>query len=272
MQQDIRQIGQVPWTVEEIADSLPAFMAVLAGKPYENNDGGMKAPHLFATWFLLRKIQPTCVIESGVWKGVGTWLIEQALPDAQIVCIDPVLDRLVYKSKKARYQTRDFAQTDWANMDKERTLLFFDDHQNCFQRLQDAQKWGFEHIIFEDNYPAKQGDCYSLKKVLMHAGFEARKPTAYGRWQKIWHYLFPPKIAYIIPNRQDALYVEKNCEIYYEFPPVVKKDTTRWGDAWNEADYPTPSPILSLPTDNAFKVFEEEAQAYNWLCYVRLRK
>jgi hypothetical protein len=190
--QEIQSIGKVSWGRQDIRNALPEFVNLLAQKPIADNEGGMKAPHLFATWFLIKRLQPKVVIESGVWKGLGTWLIEQASPESQIICIDPVWDWIAYKSDKAHYLKEDFAQINWHtwNLPKDQTVLFFDDHQNAFQRILTAQKFGFQHLIFEDNYPASRGDCYSLKKAFMHAGFQAQKPKAFGRWEKWKHWLF----------------------------------------------------------------------------------
>jgi hypothetical protein len=115
---------------------------------------------------MLRKLQPTAVIESGLWRGQGTWLIEQACPDADLYCIDLDLDRLEYRSPRAAYSDRDFTKGDWSALPRESTVLFFDDHQNAAKRTKMAGALRFRHLIFDDNYPAGRGDCRSLKQVL----------------------------------------------------------------------------------------------------------
>jgi len=40
---------------------------------------------MFASWFMARQLDPEVIIESGVWRGQGTWLLEQACPRAQII-------------------------------------------------------------------------------------------------------------------------------------------------------------------------------------------
>ena len=46
--------------------------------------------HGFALWFTARKLRPPVVIESGVYHGLGTWLIRHfAGPDAHIINLDP---------------------------------------------------------------------------------------------------------------------------------------------------------------------------------------
>ena len=271
MTQNIMQIGQVSWTNKDIQNSLTTFVKLLQNKPFQDNDGGMKAPHLFATWFLIKQIKPKFIIESGVWKGLGTWLIAQAAPDAQIICIEPYPDRIIYRPTNTSYQTIDFTETDWStkNIDFQNTLLFFDDHQNCFERLKLAKKFGFRHLIFEDNYPASRGDCYSLKKAFMYAGFTQARPKTYGRYEQLKALLFPPKVEKIPKNKEDEAYLIKNCEIYYEFPPIFKTSKTRWEDEWEAEKYPSPNAIIDKIEDEILQIFEDEAQFYTWLCYCK---
>jgi len=146
-------------------EELQKFSSVLQESPFGENHGGMGAPHQFLVWFLLRRIDPDAVIESGVWKGAGSWLFEQACPDANLHCIDPVLERIEYRPSNATYYTADFSDIDWSGLPKQKTVAFFDDHQDAPPRISQAQKWGFKYLIFEDNYPPGKGDCFSLKHL-----------------------------------------------------------------------------------------------------------
>lgn len=74
----LTSIGEPPWTREEIIDSLDEFSAIYADRPIQDNKGGMKAPHMFAVWFMTRKLSPDLIVESGIWRGQSTWLLEQA--------------------------------------------------------------------------------------------------------------------------------------------------------------------------------------------------
>jgi len=158
-------LGQLPWTNVELIDALDEFAQLYAQRPVIDNSGGMKSPHLFCAWFVMKKLQPKVIIESGVWWGQGTWFFEKACPQAEIHCIDPNLAQIRYRSPNATYYCRDFSDIDWRGIPADETVLFFDDHQNAYTRLQIARWLGFRHLIFEDNYPASRGDCYSLKKA-----------------------------------------------------------------------------------------------------------
>jgi hypothetical protein len=232
------KIGDSPWTVDGITNSLDDFMELYKNRPIINNRGGMGAPHCFATYFILKHFNKPFIVESGVWKGQSTWLIEKTCPNSELLCIDPNLHYVEYKSKKARYTTTDWEHLDIKNTEK--TLCFFDDHQNAFNRIKSAVKRGFKHLIFEDNYPVGQGDCVSLKQIL-------DKDT------------------------EMSTFLKKHIEVYCEFPPVFKRDKTRWGDSWNE-NYPTENPIFNqLENNEKYKLFHDDAHGYTWIAYVKLK-
>ncbi|MGF1591559.1 MAG: hypothetical protein ACFCU7_20410 [Pleurocapsa sp.] len=277
------KIGNPPWTREEIATSIDEFSTIYSDRPIKENQGGMKAPHMFAVWFIAKKLSPDLIVESGIWKGQSTWLLERACPQAKLVSIDLNLGRREYISDKAVYYDQDFSQQDWSDI-SDRSLVFFDDHQNAYKRLQQCQWFGFKHMIFEDNYPSSQGDCYSLKKAFAHAGFEPNNAQAKLINQdvpakilsklvkplKISPMLTPQDETAIKPNKIDAGLLQKHLDVYYEFPPVFKTAQTRWGDDWDES-YPTPEPLLKRVTKPAHDVFLDEAKSYTWICYAKLK-
>jgi len=123
------------WSIDEIKNELDNFTKIYSERPIKKNDFGMKFPHMFACYFILKKINPEFVIESGVYKGQSTWLIEKVLPNAKILSIDIKLHLRKYISQKAEYSDLDFKFHDLTNINPEKTLAFFDDHQNCLERL-----------------------------------------------------------------------------------------------------------------------------------------
>jgi len=280
------QIGNPPWTRDEIVKSIDEFLELYSKRPIKDNQGGMKSPHMFAVWFMARKLNPDLIVESGIWKGQSTWLLEQACPNSKLVAIDLDLSIREYISDSAAYSDRDFSEQNWASI-TDRSLVFFDDHQNAYERLQQCRWFGFKNVIFEDNYPANQGDCYSLKKAFAGAGFDPQHSA-----QKTGGGSIPSKIATgfakalgmtpiasipqhlqlkIDPNDNDAHMLHKNLEIYYEFPPVIRTPQTRWGDDWNEKAYPTSEPLLQEAATPTREVFLGDAKSYTWICYTRLK-
>ena len=277
------RIGSPPWSRSEIVASLGEFSKVFAARPLKNNAGGMQAPHMFALWFMARRLSPDLIVESGVWKGQSTWLLEQACPRADLYAIGPNLNRREYVSERAIYRYSDFSRQDWTSV-TDRSLAFFDDHQNAYRRRQQCQWVGFKHVVFDDNYPAAQGDMYSLKKAFSKSGFDPFSSRASRSWLAHWSLMGlakrartallarassePPSIP---PNDVDARLLQERLDVYYEFPPVFKARETRWGDAWTAEVYPTPEPLLDEATEPFHRLFEEAAASYNWICYAKLK-
>ena len=239
MSRTLTSLGNVSWSRDDIKKSLDNFLDLYSQRPIINNVGGMSAPHCFATYFMMKILDKPFIIESGIWRGQSTWLIEKTCPDAKLICIDPNLNNRKYISEKATYTT-----TDWSKLNipfTKETLCFFDDHQNAIYRIKCAIKSGFKHLIFEDNYPTGQGDCISLKQ-----SFDK--------------------------NDDVSKFLRENIEIYYEFPPIFKKDKTRWGDDWNNSNYPTADPIFTNVKGNEkYDIFYNNADGYTWIAYVKLR-
>lgn len=269
-------IGKPPWSDHEMLSNLEAFASLYEDRPIEDNTGGMKSPHMFLAWFVLQRLQIKTIIESGVWLGQGTWFFERACPDAELHCIDPDLARIQYRSKRATYYDRDFSTIDWRHLDKERTVAFFDDHQNAYERVKTAKRFGFKHLIFEDNYPPSQGDCYSLKKAFMHSGFTNTHRSLKRRFRETVRRVQGKNPIHIPsnevpPNDGDANYLEDNLDIYCELPPVFKTEVTRWSDTWDAETYPTVEPLLRSQSHQYQKIFFDDATSYTWMCYAKLR-
>jgi len=277
----VPDIGAPPWSRDAIIGSLEAFEGVIRGRPFAGNEGGMGMPHLFATWFILRALAPATVIESGVWKGLGTWLIEQACPQARIISIDPYLGKRRYVSPKVTYYDIDFTEIDWSSIDRTNAVVFFDDHQNAINRLTQARWLGFRHVIFEDNDVGGSGDFYTLRHAFEHAGFgtrtAARKASQYTSFAaKAMRKLiavasgFGLSASSAIPqyvrdqvaaNRFDAYFLRRNLELYYEFPPVFAPEGKR--ACLRE-------PLLGEGEQAAHPDFYRDRNRYNQLCYVAL--
>lgn len=244
--------GSLIWNLDDAKLWIDEFLDIYRRRPVENNRGGMTSTHLFWTWYLLRKMQPKNIIESGVFKGQGTWIMSEACPDAKIYSIDPNLAQRVYINEKVNYYTEDFNLINWEGLDKENTLCFFDDHQNAYLRLQEMKWMGFRKAIFEDNYPITQGDCYSCKKILAECGLVIDGEVK------------------IKANSSHAKYFKRNIKTYITLPPLFRNEITRWGDKWENAVYPTPAPILVDQDIEKYKVLKEEAADYTWICYAEL--
>ena len=270
-------IGRVPWSKRDMIERLEEFASLYDQRPITHNIGGMMSPHMFFIWFALQELKPKAIIESGVFLGQGTWLFEQACPNAELYCIDMNLEQIQYQSERAIYFDRDFSTIDWNHLPKEDTVLFFDDHQNAYERLKTAKWFGFKHVIFDDNYPPPVGDCYTLKQAFKHSGFKftpLHPPSFKARVrQEIERLLGIPRDSYdlIPPNDVDAEYLRENLEVYYEFPPPFKTERTKWNDTWDDEKYPTPEPLLTTLEERYQQIFWDDAIYYVWMCYVKFK-
>ena len=245
------------WEREDILANLAEFKTLYKSKPISDNNGGMKSPHMFPAWYIVKKLKPKFLIESGVWKGLGTWFFENASPETKIISIDPEPRFRVYTSDSVEYMTEDFLTIDWTNiLDPSETLVFFDDHQNCLPRLKRCNELGFKKIIVEDNYPANQGDCYTPKKIL------SQKDYVIDAAGQVTHFTHNPQHFEVLSNMID---------VYQEMPPIFKAISTRWGDAWTDENYPTPEPLLSDGHVLQYKEFSLERLDYTWICYIELK-
>lgn len=271
-------IGTAPWKTEEIVASIDEFLGVYEKRPLKANAGGMGIPHLFATWYLVRHLKPRVIVESGVWKGLGTWILEQAAPEAQVISIDPFLDKREYISPNVTYHSIDFTEIDWSEIDTSTALVFFDDHQSAYNRLIHCHWFGFRHVIFEDNYLPGCGDFYTLRHAFGHSGFgvpqaaEKKAQSYSGLKMRLWRFLsgkFHGKLHQgavipqycrdnVVPNAFDEIFLRRNLEVYAEFPPVYS---------------PTPgaASVFGEEERGRYPLFYDGRGSYNQICYVRLK-
>lgn len=273
---ELVSIGNPPWSREEMVGSLKEFSELYEERPIRDNGFGMLSPHLFLLWFALRKLKPKAIVESGVWKGQGTWCIEHACPEAELYCLDINLKPIQYRSKRAKYIDQDFAALEWHHLPKNETLLFFDDHQNALDRVKSASELGFKHLLFEDNYVPQHADCYSLKMAFMQAGLSFVPQdclSVTGRLRRLLKRVMGLNVSHrtiVQANTEDASYLFRSLEIYQELPPVFKRDQTRWNTSWDDINYPTPPPLLSSVQAEYQRIYFVEASGYTWMCYAKL--
>lgn len=251
------------------------FAETYESRPIRDNSGGMGLNHSFALWYLLKQGKPDVVIESGVWKGHSTWLIEQAVPSATIFSFDLDLSRVEYKSKYARYTETDLMNFDWSEFDLTEAFLFLDDHQNAYRRIKEAYFLGIKNLIIEDNYPISEGDCYSFKRLKAGAGapklqmsqgeilsLEIAKQNRIHE-EILMKYRFQQD-RIVIENSVDYKNLSKLIEIEFEFPPVYLNKKSVWGTPYKN-EYQTSHPIFSEAP------IEDVDYSYVYLQYLKLR-
>ena len=158
------------WYNKNLDYEFNNFIKLYSKRPIKNNLHGIRINHAFAIYFILKKIQPKFVIESGIYKGQSTWLIEKTLPQTKILSIDLNLNNRIYISKKAKYSKIDFKNQNFERIPK-KTIAFFDDHQPHIERIMQCKNFKIKHIIFEDNYIKNRGDFYTLNHLINNLNF-----------------------------------------------------------------------------------------------------
>lgn len=219
---------------DELQVMIADFLDVFAKRPVVDNQGGVSSVGAFSLWYFLKRHQPQLVVESGVWKGQTTWLIEQALPDVTILCFDPYRKIREYESPNAAYPKGDFAKYDFPTFDPEKTLVFFDDHQDAVKRVVHARRKGFRHVVFDDNYAVGSGAHRSVAHALAD-------------------------------NDKTTNYLNTVIEAYQIFPPMFPYDEPITGEK-----VPIGIPPLDLPDDEGYQLFKDDMASYRWMTYVKL--
>src|SRR6185436_12433772 len=181
------------------------------------------------------------IIESGVWKGFGTWILEQAAPRAEIHALDPIvalapfLSRWkvgrVHRSHRVHYSHQDFSCAPVAEIVAGRAdaVAVFDDHQNKLPRLRQCRAAGIRHIVFDDNFRVPY-----THRTLEHER-EAGNPE-----------------------------LESEIERYEIFPALWPVDA-RIGDLHIQ------EPGMDFPLDRELRDIHRERKWHSYVTYVRLR-
>lgn len=277
---------------KDIINYLDEFCELYKKRPIRDNSGGTKFPHMFGLFYILKKLNPKFVIESGVWKGQSTWLIEKTLPKAKIFAIDVKLNKREYisKSKNVVYSNTDFKFLDLGKFNKKKTVVFFDDHQNFFERISQCYFYGFKNIIFDDNYPPEEGDCYSFKKIFSNTGVSR---SFHIKWKLkiLKNILFYFVKKFFLPlkkhevnlydfgfsdvksNKNIELILKKIIKEYFEFPPIFKKDIIKSNFFKKYKNFFTQKPLLKSNFKNIekYKLAYKDRNFYNWMTLVKLK-
>lgn len=268
------------WSDSDILSELDNFTTLYEKRPIKNNKGGMLFQQMFSFFFLLKKLKPQLIVESGVYKGQSTWLIENTLPNSEIISLDIDLNQREFISKKAIYSSKDFRFHDFSNI-PENTLVFFDDHVNHIERIIESKFFNIKHIVLEDNYSPGIGDFQTLKQLYNKHIFN-HNPNILSliKTNIFFNKIILKKIFnknYNAKNDIDKISkrirdgnVDKNwfeninkiINCYYEFPPL-----TKYGNLIN--DEFIKEPLLENIPDK-LKIHLSLIKEYNFLTYIKL--
>ena len=264
------------FSYKEINTELKKFLKIYKDRPIKKNKGGCQINHAFALYCILKKLKPAYIIESGVFKGQTTWLIEKTLPKAKLMCIDINLSQRKYISKKAKYSNLDFKFHDFS-MIPLNTLVFFDDHVNHVDRINQANFFNIKNIVLEDNYDSNSGDFQTIKHLFKNYTFIHNESFfSYIKTFFLFFLIIIKKITFKKYNSyQDLCQInnrirdfffyknylnnfKKNISYYFEFPPLIKLNIK------------TKKPLLKKINFN-LKNFITELKFYNYITLIKLK-
>jgi len=130
------------------------FDEIYRTRPDQKDIGSSGYSRMKHLYDLAQKIKPDTIVESGTWKGNGSYLFYHAMPGSYITCFDISFDQLLWDHAWITYLKYDITKADWSDLyDNERTLIFFDDHIDQVRRLYWARETGIKHLVFDDNVP-----------------------------------------------------------------------------------------------------------------------
>ena len=239
-------------------DDLNEFLMSVNFQEINANDGGMKVPDMFSLYFLLKKLRPSVVIESGVWNGQSTKLIRETLEDVKIISLDP---RPIegYIDENTTYYVgdnfKDFKDLDLSSFDMNSVLCFFDDHQNQAQRLIQCINKNVKHVFFNDNYPVNCGSHFSIQHLLNNDrrlvfDIETQYPYSINTFPQI--------------DLSNTNEITKRIEKYVIFPNIFSKKI-EMVEGLFDCDA-----FLGNEDIEKYQPFYKSAQTYTWNTYILL--
>ena len=288
------------FSISHLKNNFSDFLTFYKNRPIKNNHSGMKIDHCYALFILLKKIKPKFVIESGVWKGQTTWLIKNVLKNSKVYSIDIDLSQrdLIYKNVK--YLEKDITKYNWSKLDKNKTLIIFDDHVCFSKRLNFLKKNKFKHIIFDDNLPNHHISYYTPKMITENQYLIKKEFIKYSNFFRLIKFIirylkkdfkyntkikiFNKYIRIVYPAKnneklkKDFDIFRKNIKIYYEFPPIIKFNyKKRFKKLLNNfktnipKNYKVKLPIFSNSEIRLPKELKNELNVqYSNICYIKL--
>lgn len=199
------------------------FWKIYSGRPFGHNRGGSGFHNAFWIYLFTKVLNPSLVVESGVWKGHISWLLEQACVCATIYGFDINFSNLEYKAGRVQLHEQDWADFHFHNVDGEKSFVFFDCHVNHAKRMIEAYNKGFHYLLFDDNPPIYKLYGYGRPGFptsnMIYNGFDmSRSEVSWVRKGKIKKYCL---------IKHEVIEARKLIQKHEIFPDVGS--TTRYG-------------------------------------------
>lgn len=134
-----------------IAADIDAYQKAFESWPHKDLSGGMGFNNGLFLYCFVAAIQPKTIIESGVWRGYTTFILDHAsAQQSELHCFDINLSKLSWRSPRATYYENDMCQTNLKASSKP-SLGFFDDHVSHYDRFMSGHALGMKGMVFDDD-------------------------------------------------------------------------------------------------------------------------
>jgi len=194
--QELVQVAQ-NFFAQRVADVAPKgfdfrgevekFLSIYCAREHQNNGGGSGFHNSFWIYLTVRALSPELIVESGVWKGHTTKLLQEACPNATIHGFDIDLSTLEYRDGRAKFHQQDWSTFDLGKIDPEKSLVFFDCHVNHARRLIESHARGFKHVLFDDDPPIHKLYSYGAPAFPTATMLRNGIPAVLSEVKWIWH-------------------------------------------------------------------------------------
>jgi hypothetical protein len=101
-------------------------------------------------FLLARILNPSVIVESGVFHGSSLFTLKRAVPNAKMFAFDVNFGTLISRLDGVDYREHDWG-TDNVRAEGASDLCFFDDHINNCMRIRQSYDRGFRHVIVDDS-------------------------------------------------------------------------------------------------------------------------
>ena len=167
--------------------------------PIYNNSGGIGYNNSLFLFIFLKNIKVNLVIESGIWQGYTSYLIDQGCKGVRNIKFDINLSKIIYKSKKAEYNEFDIDTYNFSKIYKQlkKSLAFFDDHVSQLKRFQLSDRLDIPYMVFDDDirYEAIHSDGWpAIPTISMMRDRNFLRKGTWNNFGKIAKFNFNDKI------------------------------------------------------------------------------
>ena len=136
--------------------AIESYEQIFRSVKIRDLNGGMGFNNGLFFYILLSHFAPKNILESGIWKGYSTYLIDNATFDkTKIFCFDINLSNRQFRSKKANYFEKDLTsvtEVDFSTID----FALFDDHVSIYDRLKFCLENKIEIAVIDDDVALTQ--------------------------------------------------------------------------------------------------------------------